>query len=327
MLDVKVGCGAFLEDRGRVPELAATMVELGRSQGRHPAVLTDMNTPLGADRRQRARGRRVPRGAGWRRSRRRGRTDRPAGRRAAGTRRDRRPRSGPDPAGRNRDGPFCRLVAAQAATLDAPLPIGAHSETVSAPKRHNGDIDAMAGGADGVAARRGPGTPRRAVSSPGAGVASTASPASRWWPGSRCSPLHRHPGARVPPRWPNSTAGGALRRRAPGPSPDHRSDRLDDHPADPEMISRAPKALLHDHLDGGLRPATVLDIAGQVGYDGLPTTDDGVGGLVPYRRPQRVPGALLEPFAHTVAVMQTPTPCTGWRRNACRPGRRQRGLR
>ncbi|MGB6764945.1 MAG: adenosine deaminase, partial [Mycobacterium sp.] len=35
-----------------------------------------------------------------------------------------------------------------------------------------------------------------------------------------------------------------------------------------EMIKRAPKALLHDHLDGGLRPATVIDIAGQTGYDG-----------------------------------------------------------
>lgn len=40
-----------------------------------------------------------------------------------------------------------------------------------------------------------------------------------------------------------------------------------------QTIRLAPKALLHDHLDGGLRPATVLDIAGQVGYDDLPATD------------------------------------------------------
>ena len=40
-----------------------------------------------------------------------------------------------------------------------------------------------------------------------------------------------------------------------------------------DAIKRAPKALLHDHLDGGLRPATVIDIAGQTGYDGLPATD------------------------------------------------------
>ena len=39
------------------------------------------------------------------------------------------------------------------------------------------------------------------------------------------------------------------------------------------QITRAPKALLHDHLDGGLRPSTVIDIAAQTGYDGLPTTD------------------------------------------------------
>ena len=35
-------------------------------------------------------------------------------------------------------------------------------------------------------------------------------------------------------------------------------------------IRQAPKALLHDHLDGGLRPGTVLDIASQIGYDELP---------------------------------------------------------
>lgn len=40
-----------------------------------------------------------------------------------------------------------------------------------------------------------------------------------------------------------------------------------------DMIGKAPKALLHDHLDGGLRPATVLDIAGQIGYEDLPATD------------------------------------------------------
>jgi adenosine deaminase len=44
-------------------------------------------------------------------------------------------------------------------------------------------------------------------------------------------------------------------------------------PLNTETIKKAPKALLHDHLDGGLRPATVLDIAGQIGYDGLPATD------------------------------------------------------
>ncbi len=74
-----------------------------------------------------------------------------------------------------------------------------------------------------------------------------------------------------------------------------------------EMIGRAPKALLHDHLDGGLRPATVIDIAGQVGYDRLPSTDDAE--LAAWFRTAAHSGSLvryLEPFAHTVAVMQTP---------------------
>ena len=38
------------------------------------------------------------------------------------------------------------------------------------------------------------------------------------------------------------------------------------------LVRQAPKVLLHDHLDGGLRPATIVDIAAQVGHE-LPTTD------------------------------------------------------
>jgi len=74
-----------------------------------------------------------------------------------------------------------------------------------------------------------------------------------------------------------------------------------------EMIAQAPKALLHDHLDGGLRPGTVIDIAAQVGYEGLPTTDENE--LSAWFRTAAHSGSLvryLEPFAHTVAVMQTP---------------------
>ncbi|KAA1249980.1 adenosine deaminase [Mycobacterium simiae] len=74
-----------------------------------------------------------------------------------------------------------------------------------------------------------------------------------------------------------------------------------------EMIRQAPKALLHDHLDGGLRPETVLDIAGQIGYDGLPAAD--VDALATWFRTRSHSGSLeryLEPFSHTVAVMQTP---------------------
>ena len=74
-----------------------------------------------------------------------------------------------------------------------------------------------------------------------------------------------------------------------------------------EMIGQAPKALLHDHLDGGLRPATVLELAEQTGYDNLPVTD--VDALATWFRTAAHSGSLvryLEPFAHTVGVMQTP---------------------
>ncbi len=78
-------------------------------------------------------------------------------------------------------------------------------------------------------------------------------------------------------------------------------------PLDLSQIKNAPKALLHDHLYGGLRPATVIDIAGQTGYDGLPTTD--ADELAKWFRTQSHSGSLeryLEPFSHTVSVMQTP---------------------
>ena len=74
-----------------------------------------------------------------------------------------------------------------------------------------------------------------------------------------------------------------------------------------ENIRRAPKALLHDHLDGGLRPATVVELAAETGYDELPATD--VEELAAFFRTAAHSGSLvryLEPFAHTVGVMQTP---------------------
>ena len=37
-----------------------------------------------------------------------------------------------------------------------------------------------------------------------------------------------------------------------------------------EEIRRAPKVLLHDHLDGGLRPQTIVELARQTGYGQLP---------------------------------------------------------
>jgi adenosine deaminase len=72
------------------------------------------------------------------------------------------------------------------------------------------------------------------------------------------------------------------------------------------QIRAMPKVLLHDHLDGGLRPQTVIDLADETGYDDLPSRD-----------PVELAAALtagahrghlnlyLDAFRHTVGVMQT----------------------
>ena len=53
----------------------------------------------------------------------------------------------------------------------------------------------------------------------------------------------------------------------------------------------APKVLLHDHLDGGLRPATVLDLARESGYGELPAGD--VDGLARWFRESADSGSLV----------------------------------
>ena len=73
-----------------------------------------------------------------------------------------------------------------------------------------------------------------------------------------------------------------------------------------EELQRAPKVLLHDHLDGGLRPATVIELAGEVGYDALPTTDEAdLADWFTAGAARQDLELYLETFAHTVAVMQT----------------------
>ena len=73
-----------------------------------------------------------------------------------------------------------------------------------------------------------------------------------------------------------------------------------------DTIRRAPKVLLHDHLDGGLRPRTVIELAEETGYAGLPTTDEAELGRWFTRGADRKSLELyLETFAHTVGVMQT----------------------
>jgi adenosine deaminase len=73
-----------------------------------------------------------------------------------------------------------------------------------------------------------------------------------------------------------------------------------------DLIIEAPKVLLHDHLDGGLRPQTVLDLAAESGYTDLPAAD--AESLGRWFSEAAYSGSLeryLETFKHTVGVTQT----------------------
>jgi adenosine deaminase len=74
-----------------------------------------------------------------------------------------------------------------------------------------------------------------------------------------------------------------------------------------DILRECPKVLLHDHLDGGLRPSTVIELAEQCGYNELPTKHADELGEWFFRGANK--GSLpeyLEGFKHTCAVMQTP---------------------
>src|SRR3954454_22594110 len=72
-----------------------------------------------------------------------------------------------------------------------------------------------------------------------------------------------------------------------------------------ELVRRAPKVLLHDHLDGGLRPQTVVELAAEAGHQ-LPAGDtDALGRWFTESADSGSLERYLETFDHTVAVMQT----------------------
>ena len=72
-----------------------------------------------------------------------------------------------------------------------------------------------------------------------------------------------------------------------------------------DQIKRVPKALLHDHLDGGLRPETIIEIAQQIGYKKLPTNDPKqLGDWFEESCNSHSLVRYLETFSHTIAVMQ-----------------------
>lgn len=70
-------------------------------------------------------------------------------------------------------------------------------------------------------------------------------------------------------------------------------------------MKELPKVLLHDHLDGGLRPETIIQIADEIGYQDLPTKS--TQELADWFKASCDSGSLnryLETFDHTIAVMQ-----------------------
>jgi adenosine deaminase len=86
------------------------------------------------------------------------------------------------------------------------------------------------------------------------------------------------------------------------PKPAHRVQ----DPLDLGVVRAAPKVLLHDHLDGGLRPRTVIDLAAQIGYGGLPMRDaDELAAWFKRGADRKSLPLYLEGFAHTVALLQT----------------------
>jgi adenosine deaminase len=74
-----------------------------------------------------------------------------------------------------------------------------------------------------------------------------------------------------------------------------------------DLIRKMPKVLLHEHLDGGLRPKTIIELSREQGYHKLPTEDAHDLGQWFFRGANKGSlGEYLEGFAHTCAVMQTP---------------------
>lgn len=74
--------------------------------------------------------------------------------------------------------------------------------------------------------------------------------------------------------------------------------------ADEEFFRNLPKVTLHDHLDGALRPATMIEIADEVGHQ-LPSTDaDELGRWFHQTASSGSLTAYLTTFDHTVACMQ-----------------------
>jgi adenosine deaminase len=73
-----------------------------------------------------------------------------------------------------------------------------------------------------------------------------------------------------------------------------------------DQIRAVPKVLLHDHLDGGLRPSTVIELADETGYADLPSHDpEELTKILTAGAHRGHLNLYLDAFRHTVGVMQT----------------------
>ena len=342
VLDVKFGAGRVPpRSRRGAASWPRRWSTLGEANGvRTAALQTAMDTVLGRARRQRARSHRVGRDA---RGRGTGRPRRGHGRARARDARARRASTPTIPPTSSRPAAPCRCGARwsrrRAATPTRRSRPRREIETVRAHRERHAHAPRRARGrrtARGASARAGPARSIRCRRRPASCAGSSRATAS---PRATCSSSST---STIPRRLPDALAaldGGVRDRRTNRPRPrpsssPHRMRRgVPSRMARPTVdeIRSAPKVLLHDHLDGGLRPATIIELAEAEGYDALPTKDPGeLSDVDDTRREPRRPRALPRDVRahrrrHAVARVADPRRARVRRRSRRRRRRVRRG--
>src|SRR5690242_3539878 len=107
-------------------------------------------------------------------------------------------------------------------------------------------------------------------------------------------------------RWRRTSA----RRSSPSPRPPSRAsstsrrERTDVATVDRELLRRLPKAELHCHLDGSVRPATLLDLGRELGVAMPAPTEESLREYMIVRDARSLEDYLAR-FDVTLSVMQT----------------------
>ena len=71
-----------------------------------------------------------------------------------------------------------------------------------------------------------------------------------------------------------------------------------------DWVKTVPKAVLHDHLDGGLRVETLIELANEQGYQNLPSSNHDELKKWIQPKPDKSLAINLEAWDHTIGVMQ-----------------------